>query len=565
MKMYLLLLFALCHTIVQAQTKSANYTGVITGQVQDDAGQPLAGAIVTASAAPTSVSGARSTTRSVLTNEEGQFRLTGLPSAAYLLSASLPAYVHLPRPGALGAPHYFHDGDSATLTLTKGSVITGRVTNANGEPIPGLNIKATRVRDAAGQATGNASFARRTDDRGVYRIFGLPAGIYIVGTDGADFGWSWNADEQAADAPTYHPASTRDAALELSLQSGQELPGVDIRYRGERGYSVSGKLYDGGTTGGVNIELRQAGARVAATWQSLYRTQPNQGLGFELRGVAAGEYELVAERVSGDDDGAAAAPRRLAVNGADVSGLELRLTPYASVAGKLVLEAPPESKAADKPTCLPARKAAFEEAALYLIAETPQSRAALPATFATPQGAFKIRYLPAGRYRFNAQLPSEAWYLRSITAPDAASKRPLDLGRAGLTLKAGEPRKDVTLTFATGAASLTGKLTVELGAKRPAQMWVHLVPAEKEAADEVLRYAETEAASDGAFALRQLAPGKYWIIARASEATNERPLPLAWNQAERAKLRRAAEAANVSVELQPCQQMKDYALKYAPQ
>jgi hypothetical protein len=374
MKFGLFLLFAFCCCAVQAQTAPTNsastHTGVITGRVLADNGQPLPGVAVMADSAQLRSAGARSAT----TNENGDFRLTGLALAAYSLRAALPAYVMLPLTGVMGEPKFFHAGDSATITMAKGGV-TGRVTNANSEPIPGLSIKAIRLRDIVGQPISNASFARRTDDRGLYRIFGLPSGTYIVGTDGANAGWSHNADEQAEDAPTYHPSSTRDTALELTVQTGLELTGIDLRYRGERGRTVSGKFFDSGNTGVVNIELRRPGGgeRVVVTWQSINRTQPNQPIGFELRGVADGEYDLVAERLGGEDDGSASAPRHLTVNGADVSGIELRLTPFASVTGKLALiETPTENKAA----CQNNRQAFFEEVAIFLWPEAKLPQAA---------------------------------------------------------------------------------------------------------------------------------------------------------------------------------------------
>jgi hypothetical protein len=96
---------------------------------------------------------------------------------------------------------------------------------------------------------------------------------------------------------------------------------------------------------------------------------------------------------------------------------------------------------------------------------------------------------------------------------------------------------------------------------------VHLVPAEQEAADDTLRFAEAVVQGDGKFTLSNLAPGRYWLVARqASEedAIERFPRPLAWNLNSRANLRRDAEASNVIVDLKPCQRVSDYALRYAP-
>ncbi len=474
-----------------------------------------------------------------------------------------------PLTTATGEPQYFHIGDAATIQLIKGGVITGKVTTATDEPVPGLTIKAIRIRDATGKALSASTYRRRTDDRGIYRLFGLPSGSYVVCTDGTDVPWSFDADEQIEDAPTYYPTGTREAAAELTLANGDELANIDIRYRAERGRYVSGKVIGASGGYGINIYLKPAGSELllAADWLQVREKKVEEGLAFQFRGVADGEYELTADRRNGDDDGGFANARRLSVRGADVSGIELRLIPYGTITGKLQLaeDKPPQPKTSGVDACAstPKHRALFEETTIAIHPEEKLLRnESLRVAFPARQGEFTLRHLLAGRYRFQWQWPNEDWYLRALTLPDARTKRTLDLVRMGLALKAGEKLSGVSVVIGTGAARLTGRVKAPEKVTTPFR--VHLVPVEKEAADDVLRYAETEAAPDGAFALRQLAPGKYWILARTGETTNERPLPLAWNQAERLKLRRAAEAANVVIALQPCQQMKDYVLKYTP-
>jgi hypothetical protein len=96
---------------------------------------------------------------------------------------------------------------------------------------------------------------------------------------------------------------------------------------------------------------------------------------------------------------------------------------------------------------------------------------------------------------------------------------------------------------------------------------LHLVPAEKESADATLRFAEVTVQSDGAFALTNLAPGRYWILMRPTPedtAADTAPRPVAWDSEGRAKLRKDAEAANLILDLQPCQRLTDYVLRYTP-
>ncbi len=572
-----LVFFCCCAALAQTTTSSAN-KGAITGRVIGEDGQPLAGVSVSARAVQ---SGAASS-RPALTDEDGYFRLTGLAPTAYTLRASLPAYVTTSLADAAGQSGPFHDGDSITIRMVKGGAITGKVINPNNEPIPGLSIKAIRLRDTDGKPLSNFSYSRRTDDRGVYRIFGLPAGTYIIQTNGVNAGWSWNADEQVEDASIYHPSSSRDTAAELTLHHGMDLGGIDIRYRDERGRRVSGKLLGASGSGfGVTVSLRQAGGVeiLASDFRTMMERRPEEGVGFEIRGVADGEYDLVAERLSGDDDGAASQPRRIVVGGADLSGLELRLLPLASVTGKLSLaEIKTENKDGLAPdACAGVRRAVFEESTLTLLPETAAQQTANTAgntagniagntagitagpRSATPsrQGDFRIRHLNAGRYRFDLQLPTEGWYVRAISQPNAQTKRTVDLARNGLAIKSGEKIKDVTVTVAEGAASLKGKVNPAEGKRLPANPHVHLIPAEKEAVDDVLRHFEVKVADDGAYAINHIAPGKYLMLSRTAMPNQPAATPAAWDSAERSKLRRAAEAANIVVEFQPCQRIKD--------
>src|SRR5439155_26280626 len=60
---------------------------------------------------------------------------------------------------------------------------------------------------------------------------------------------------------------------------------------------------------------------------------------FTFHGVPDGEYEIVAELKEGNSDGAASAPRRVAVKGRDLAGVDLLLVPLGSIAGKVTFEA----------------------------------------------------------------------------------------------------------------------------------------------------------------------------------------------------------------------------------
>jgi hypothetical protein len=168
-------------------------------------------------------------------------------------------------------------------------------------------------------------------------------------------------------------------------------------------------------------------------------------------------------------------------------------------------------------------------------------------------------------------MPGESWYLKSITAPSPTAPSPapasgVDLARNGVPLKPGERVSGITVTIAEGAASLRGRVAREKGGTRlPAKLAVHLVPMETLSADDVLRYGETVAERDGAFEFKNMAPGKYRLLARAApddEPGDRPPAPAAWDANERAKLRKEAEAMKIEVDLKPCHRVSDQIMKY---
>ncbi len=124
--------------------------------------------------------------RSATTDDSGRFSFTALPPGRYNLSANRPGFVSVtygqPRPGRAGTPIQLADGQkfTANLQLPRGSVITGTVVDENGEPSPQTPVRVMRVVTQNGRRTLQGSNNATTDDRGIYRIFGLLPGDYVV-------------------------------------------------------------------------------------------------------------------------------------------------------------------------------------------------------------------------------------------------------------------------------------------------------------------------------------------------------------------------------------------------
>jgi hypothetical protein len=189
---------------------------------------------------------------------------------------------------------------------------------------------------------------------------------------------------------------------------------------------------------------------------------------------------------------------------------------------------------------------------------------------ADEKSEFKIGMLAADRYHIGTQLPGEDWYMRSVTLPpEKAGEQPPDGAKNGISLKAGQHLTGVSITIKEGAGGFRGRIVpAKEGARLPERLRVHLIPAEKESGDETLRFYEIAAAADRSFNFTNIAPGKYWIIARRDSPVpdnaklSNKPRPLAWDAEERLTLRKEGEAAAATVELQPCQRIVDYALRY---
>jgi hypothetical protein len=162
------------------------------------------------------------------------------------------------------------------------------------------------------------------------------------------------------------------------------------------------------------------------------------------------------------------------------------------------------------------------------------------------KGEFVLRSLLPGIHQITADLPDESWYLKSIDRGKTAPPIP-----GGIPLKLGETINDVTLTIAEGGTSLAGRVE----AKK--KMRVYLFPAM--ASNDLLRHAEMTTNADSSFQFNHLAPGKYMLLAKTAPAADPE-IPQVWTAAERAALRREAEAAKKEIDLVSCKPVTSYVL-----
>jgi hypothetical protein len=517
--------------------------GAITGRVVDAEGQPLPDVRVILY--PQGGSGG--TSRSTTSDDEGKFSFTDLTTPQYSFNAHAPGYVQ-----QRASPNPSRPGDNVPLTLTKGGVITGRVTNAQGEPVVAVRVSAQHVRNEAGRPrlTDGNLYSQPTDDRGVYRLYGMMAGVYLVVANAPE---SYTDPRSAfqSETPTYHPSADRAGAEEITVRLGEEVSGIDIRYRGERGYTLSGKVTGlveavNPGQGGINVALRPVGSEVSYNTATLRANGAE--VEFTFNAVPEGEYELLAGRYENPHGyRAQSAPRRVQVKGADISGVILTLVPLGSLTGRVVADALTPAL-----QCTPPKPLALEKVSLILrrMSKTPTTNRLLnplPGSRLSAQGEFSVPSLEAGTYYPVLGMRDGFWYVRAFTAQPAPPARATDLSRTGITFRTGDNLTGITIALAPGAATLVGRLGTTEGRPWPELVRVHLIPAEPGAVDEVLRYSDmmvnTALNKEGRFGFGRLALGRYRLYAEAvaaNEPAERRNWQAAWEQTERAGLRRLA-------------------------
>jgi len=139
------------------------------------------------------------------------------------------------------------------------------------------------------------------------------------------------------------------------------------------------------------------------------------------------------------------------------------------------------------------------------------------------------------------------------------------VARDNLTLKTGERVSGLTVTFTEGAASLRGRISAPEGQGIPPRMRLYLVPAEPESLKNVLRFFEAAADGDGRVAIGNIAPGRYWIIARPAKQLDPIRLKLMREDSDfRTKVLHEAESLKKEISFKPCERTADYDLPYRP-
>jgi len=227
----------------QAAAEAAVATGALRGRVISGAtGSPVRRARVALSGG--SIRGGRAT----ITDDGGLFSFLALPAGRFTMTVSKPGHVDISygakAPGRPGVPIQLAEGQTIgdlSIVLPRGSVLTGMVVDEYGEPAPRTQVRAMRVVMQSGERTLRQAGVDQTDDRGMYRIFGLQPGEYLV----------------SANPPNQNVGDLQQSALAELTALMQQAEDLGIGRGGRGGFAARGAGAGAGVPAGAEALLQE--------------------------------------------------------------------------------------------------------------------------------------------------------------------------------------------------------------------------------------------------------------------------------------------------------------------
>lgn len=514
----------------QAQTQKES--GAITGTVKRD-GKAASGITVIATPSMSDASKAveqmlnPSTSIKATTDSEGVYRLEGLAAGKYSVSPSAAPLISSSGNSSLEVTV----GDGSTVedinfSLSLGGVITGRITDSEGRPVIGerVSIKSldekAATTDSAAAAAMMAMMGDRmytTDDRGIYRIFGLKPGRYIVSSGKDSDIMNAVLSQHPERVQTFYPGVTDESkATAVQVTAGSEAAGVDIQFSNtDKGFFVAGRVIDAekGTAipnamvayskevKSVSSVSIDTGAGAASFPNPGGFTTTNNKGEYRFTAVAPGNYKLEATSIgalSGSSGGQFYAdPLSFEVKSSNLDKLDIKVHSGASITGVVAVESTDPQDSLER----------FGQ--IMLMATVIDSEK----SFSSANSVVGID----GSFRLGGLKPGKA----TLWPMAVSARRPglLRIERNGVEVKEFEihPNEEVTgirVIISSATCVIRGHVTIQGGALQPGAMIRATARTNSRSGfnpADLLGISPVEVGGNGSFIIDNLTPGSYEV------------------------------------------------------
>lgn len=454
--------------------------------------------------------GSNEGTRYQTTGEDGKFSFPSVPPGRYSITVDRDGFLRLTaaRLGNYKMPPVFSVRAGETVSgldfrMIPAGVISGKVKFDDAEPAMNVAVAVYHGYYDRGRHAYAAVANGFTNDRGEYRLTGLPAGTYYVAALYRAPARPKDAVEQQATDPngvaskslsyttTFFPQTQKMSdAVAIGVQSGQEVSAVDIyltpvhtvRVRGRVVSALSGQTVQ---APGLSLRWNDPGntGSVAAPSDITFDKDQN----FEIRGVPPGQYWLLAGASENGHTLTARVP--LTVGEDDLSGVDIVLGPEIAWSGKIEIDG-------DSPPALNGFVLSFE----------PRRATASPVRAeVTETGDFTVSLWPNETYDVYLANAPEGVYLKSVRLANTEHLA------TGLECQPGETPAPIELVVSTGGGQVIGQAITSDPTVVASGATVVLIPDPLDG--RIQAYKSNYADEYGSFLFRGVAPGRYVLIA----------------------------------------------------
>lgn len=332
------LLFVFCISVYAQNPAKKPATSTIGGKVTLK-GTGVAG--ISVGAREKESNRQRRTSLGTTTDSQGNYRIANVPPGTYEIVLGSPQFVltgYEAIKTLMVSEGETYEG--IDFTLVRGGVITGRVMDSEGRPIIEENVEiygseGTPSRQPYARLS---TFFTRTDDRGVYRVYGLPPGKYQISAGMREEEMYYGRIGRTNYKQTFHPSTTDQAKATLvEVTEGGEATNVDITLRRPQAtFVVSGKVVDADTgrpISDVTYGLQKYRKDGSSSSSGMVTNKQGE---FRFDNVTPGKYAVYIESSRTVDVNAD--PVRFEVTDQDISGLVLKASAGNTISGIVIVD-----------------------------------------------------------------------------------------------------------------------------------------------------------------------------------------------------------------------------------